>query len=59
MDRTESIMDLVAEYTRFVGTQELHHDAAGDGPATSPVCASAAASYLASRTISATYQKGC
>lgn len=52
-------MDLVAEYTRFVQTQELHQDAAGDGPATSPVCASAAASYLASRTISATYQKGC
>ncbi len=59
MERSESIMELVAAYVRFVEPSDLRDVATGDGPATSPVCASAAASYLASKTVSVTYQKGC
>lgn len=59
MEKSSTIWELVAAYERFAGAEDLTLGATVEAPATTPVCASAAASYLFSKTAGITYAKGC
>lgn len=59
MDKTASIMELVASYDRFVQAEELQATAAGDAPATTLPCESYASGYLVSKGVVGTFREVC
>ncbi|MGW2329930.1 LxmA leader domain family RiPP [Streptomyces sp. NPDC001700] len=57
--KTTAIMELVAGYDAYADSEELQPTATADAPATSPFCASAGISWLASAFSARTVNGGC
>ncbi|MEX2975143.1 MULTISPECIES: LxmA leader domain family RiPP [Streptomyces] len=57
--KTDAIMELVAGYETYADSAELQLDATAEAPATSPFCASAGISWLASAFSARTVNGGC
>ena len=59
MNKSESVLDLVAGYERYSSPEEISLSAATDAPATTHYCAAAGLSWLSGQAISKTIDDGC
>ncbi|MFF5204376.1 LxmA leader domain family RiPP [Streptosporangium sp. NPDC000396] len=51
MRKNDAIMELVAGYDAYAGAEDLSVSAAGDAPASSPLCVSAIISFITGVTV--------
>jgi hypothetical protein len=59
MNKSATIMELVAGYDAYSDVTELSVSATADAPGTSPFCASLGASYVISYSVADTIHDGC